>query len=46
MRTEKVSNNIAITMICPGPIQTDFLYESFTENSGEVNNLDCLSYLL
>ncbi|XP_033208557.1 dehydrogenase/reductase SDR family member 7-like isoform X2 [Belonocnema kinseyi] len=35
MRTEKATNNIAITMICPGPIQTDFLYESFTENPGE-----------
>lgn len=35
LRTEKQSKNIAITMICPGPIQTDFLSESFTEKPGE-----------
>ncbi|XP_028046820.1 dehydrogenase/reductase SDR family member 7 isoform X2 [Monomorium pharaonis] len=27
--------NINITMVCPGPIQTDFLAESFTEKPGE-----------
>ncbi|XP_033221333.1 dehydrogenase/reductase SDR family member 7-like [Belonocnema kinseyi] len=35
LRTEKFGKNIAITMICPGPIQTDFLRESFTEKAGE-----------
>ncbi|XP_011493910.1 PREDICTED: dehydrogenase/reductase SDR family member 7 [Ceratosolen solmsi marchali] len=35
LRLEKMSENIAVTIVCPGPIQTDFLAESFTENIGE-----------
>ncbi|KAJ8687204.1 hypothetical protein QAD02_022998 [Eretmocerus hayati] len=35
LRMEKVNQNIAVTIVCPGPIQTDFLAESFTENVGE-----------
>ncbi|XP_014235747.1 dehydrogenase/reductase SDR family member 7 [Trichogramma pretiosum] len=35
LRMEKINQNIAITLVCPGPIQTDFLAESFTENAGE-----------
>ncbi|XP_076290978.1 dehydrogenase/reductase SDR family member 7 [Lasioglossum baleicum] len=32
---EKIDSNISITMMCPGPIQTDFLAEAFTEKPGE-----------
>lgn len=36
LRTEKAEHkDIMITMMCPGPVQTDFLRESFTENPGE-----------
>lgn len=31
-------SNISVTMIVPGPIQTAFLSESFTDTQGEVNN--------
>ena len=33
---EKINQNIHVTIVCPGPIQTDFLAESFTANAGEV----------
>lgn len=33
---EKISKNIFITIVCPGPVETNFLAESFTEKSGEV----------
>lgn len=36
---EKLTSNIKVTIACPGPIQTDFLAESFTENVGEVSLL-------
>lgn len=35
LRTEKMNKNIPISMICPGPIQTPFLSQAFTEKSGE-----------
>ncbi|XP_043480542.1 dehydrogenase/reductase SDR family member 7 [Leptopilina heterotoma] len=35
LRTEKSVSNIKVTMIVPGPIQTDFLTESFTDTIGE-----------
>lgn len=35
LRSEKMNKNIAITMICPGPIQTPFLAEGFTAKAGE-----------
>ncbi|XP_001603507.1 dehydrogenase/reductase SDR family member 7 [Nasonia vitripennis] len=35
LRMEKLTSNIKVTIVCPGPIQTDFLAESFTENVGE-----------
>ncbi|XP_051163623.1 dehydrogenase/reductase SDR family member 7 [Leptopilina boulardi] len=35
LRTEKSISNISVTMIVPGPIQTDFLPESFTDTIGE-----------
>lgn len=31
---EKLNKNIAVTMVCPGPIQTNFLAECFTEKKG------------
>ncbi|KAL2750923.1 dehydrogenase/reductase SDR family member 7 [Vespula maculifrons] len=35
-RVEKLDKNFpSITIICPGPIQTNFLAEAFTEKSGE-----------
>jgi len=35
LRAEKMSKNIPITIVCPGPIQTPFLAEGFTEKPGE-----------
>ncbi|EGI61746.1 Dehydrogenase/reductase SDR family member 7 [Acromyrmex echinatior] len=32
---EYPDNNISMTMVCPGPVQTEFLAKSFTEKSGE-----------
>ena len=32
-----MNSNIPITIVCPGPIQTPFLAEGFTEKLGEVN---------
>ncbi|XP_020287321.1 dehydrogenase/reductase SDR family member 7 [Pseudomyrmex gracilis] len=32
---EHPDKNIDVTIVCPGPIQTDFLAQSFTEKSGE-----------
>ncbi|KAL6260296.1 hypothetical protein P5V15_007828 [Pogonomyrmex californicus] len=32
---EHPDKNINVTTVCPGPVQTDFLAESFTEKSGE-----------
>ncbi|XP_043285656.1 dehydrogenase/reductase SDR family member 7 [Venturia canescens] len=34
LRNEKMGQNIAITMVCPGPIQTPFLAEGFTAKRG------------
>jgi short-subunit dehydrogenase len=33
---EHYDKSIHVTMVYPGPIQTNFLPESFTEKSGEV----------
>lgn len=35
LRAEKMLDNISVCMVCPGPIMTDFLQESFTEKTGE-----------
>lgn len=35
---EKLGQNIPITMICPGPVQTNFLSEAYTEKLGEVSS--------
>ncbi|XP_034193375.1 dehydrogenase/reductase SDR family member 7 [Osmia lignaria lignaria] len=32
---EKMGKNIPVTMVCPGPIKTNFLSEAFTEKHGE-----------
>ncbi|PBC32606.1 dehydrogenase/reductase SDR family member 7 isoform X2 [Apis cerana] len=32
---EKINKNISVTIVCPGPVETNFLAESFTEKSGE-----------
>ncbi|CAL1678656.1 unnamed protein product [Lasius platythorax] len=32
---EHHDNNIDVTIVCPGPVQTNFLAQSFTEKSGE-----------
>ncbi|KAH0950643.1 hypothetical protein HN011_000408 [Eciton burchellii] len=34
-KMEHYNKSIHVTMVCPGPIQTNFLPESFTEKSGE-----------
>ncbi|XP_031849213.1 dehydrogenase/reductase SDR family member 7 isoform X1 [Nomia melanderi] len=35
---EKIGQNIPVTIVCPGPIQTNFLMEAYTEKSGEKYN--------
>ncbi|RZB39976.1 dehydrogenase/reductase SDR family member 7 [Asbolus verrucosus] len=35
LQTEKVGTNIHVTLLCPGPVYTNFLQESFTEKDGE-----------
>ncbi|KAL1517554.1 hypothetical protein ABEB36_001304 [Hypothenemus hampei] len=35
LRLEKSSNNIHVTLLCPGPVFTNFLQEAFTEKSGQ-----------
>ncbi|XP_033334927.2 dehydrogenase/reductase SDR family member 7 [Megalopta genalis] len=35
---EKVGSNIPVTIVCPGPIQTNFLEVAFTEKPGEKYN--------
>ncbi|XP_015437742.1 PREDICTED: dehydrogenase/reductase SDR family member 7 [Dufourea novaeangliae] len=32
---EKISQNVPVTVVCPGPIQTNFLAEAYTEKPGE-----------
>lgn len=36
---EHLDKNIDVTIVCPGPIQTNFLAQSFMEKSGEVRVL-------
>ncbi|XP_044269306.1 dehydrogenase/reductase SDR family member 7 [Tribolium madens] len=35
LRIEKMGQNIAVTLLCPGPTFTNFLQESFTEKDGQ-----------
>lgn len=35
LRMEKLKSNIAVTLLCPGPVFTNFLAESFTSRTGE-----------
>ena len=39
---EHPDNNISVTMVCPGPVQTEFLAKSFTEKSGQVRVIKML----
>jgi dehydrogenase/reductase SDR family protein 7 len=33
---EKITHNITVTLLCPGPVFSNFLAESFTDKPGEV----------
>lgn len=35
LRNEKLGSNLAVTLLCPGPVFSNFLAESFTAKSGE-----------
>lgn len=35
LRIEKLASNIAVTLLCPGPVHSNFLAESFTDTAGE-----------
>jgi dehydrogenase/reductase SDR family protein 7 len=37
LRLEKMLNNITVTLLCPGPVFSNFLAEAFTEKPGEVS---------
>jgi len=39
LRQEKVHTNIYATLLCPGPVFSNFLKESFTAHPGEVIKL-------
>lgn len=36
LRLEKLRTNIHVTLLCPGPVFSNFLKESFTSQPGEV----------
>ncbi|XP_069688763.1 dehydrogenase/reductase SDR family member 7-like isoform X2 [Periplaneta americana] len=35
LRIEKLESNISVTLLCPGPVFSNFLAESFTDRTGE-----------
>lgn len=35
LRSEKLGSNLAVTLLCPGPVFSNFLSESFTAKTGE-----------
>jgi hypothetical protein len=37
LRIEKLASNITVTLLCPGPVYSNFLAESFTGRTGEVS---------
>jgi hypothetical protein len=37
LRIEKMTSNITVTLLCPGPVFSNFLAESFTDKLGEVS---------
>ena len=37
LRIEKMARNITVTLLCPGPVFTNFLADSFTGKTGEVS---------
>ena len=39
LRNEKLGTPLQITLLCPGPVFSNFLQESFTENPGEVSKI-------
>lgn len=43
--TEKMGQNIDMTLLCPGPVKTNFLQECFTEKTGEVRLQPILKYI-
>lgn len=36
LRSEKLGKNIHVTLLCPGPVFTNFLAEAFTDKDGQV----------
>jgi len=40
LRNETRDKNIAITILCPGPVFTDIMKKAFTSKQGEVNELN------
>jgi hypothetical protein len=38
LRIEKLASNITVTLLCPGPVYSNFLAESFTGRTGEVSS--------
>lgn len=34
---EKIGTNVACTLVCPGPVQSNILSECYTEKPGEVS---------
>jgi dehydrogenase/reductase SDR family protein 7 len=37
LRLEKMLSNITVTLLCPGPVFSNFLAEAFTGKPGEVS---------
>ena len=37
MRIELFENNVDVTLVCPGPIQTSAVGNAFTEDASKVN---------
>ncbi|GLV42811.1 uncharacterized protein CBL_03551 [Carabus blaptoides fortunei] len=40
LRTEKLMNNITVSIFCPGPTFTNFLSQCFTEQDGQTYGID------
>ncbi len=38
------SHNIAVTMVCPGPVFSDIRKFSYTEKIGKVRNRECTQF--
>ena len=46
LRLEKMMSNLKVTLLCPGPVFSNFLSESFTGKPGEVIRSSLLNLII